>query len=232
MSGRPEQSPDPQPTSPGAPVTPLPGPAGSGEVHADAATQVGAEPSIGGRPVDRTDGAAGSGSGAGRGTSDKAGFGSRAGRAAAVAGALAVGARLARTTVRRGQQVVAERRHRAGVAVGAGSERRPLAVTVHRSVEEVGAHPALDGIRALDGVEVLTTAAPGDRGTEVRVRPVEGARWSDVEPGEVRAMLREAKSRLEAGTVAEAARAGGVRQTAANAQLIDLTERAREEGRL
>ncbi|WP_336922261.1 hypothetical protein [Aquipuribacter sp. SD81] len=211
--------PQPHPTSPGPPVTPLPGPAGGGTVHADRATQVGAEPSLGSGAADGAEG----------GSRD---LRSQAGRAALLAGAVAVGTRLARTAVRRGQHVVAERRHRAGTKVGAGSEHRPLAVTVHASPDAVAAHSALDGLRALAGLEVRTSAAPGDRGTEVRVVPGDGARWSDTDIGEVRAMLREAKSRIETGTVVEAARPGGVRETALNAQLIDLTERAREEGRL
>lgn len=129
-------------------------------------------------------------------------------------------------------RAVAARRRATGRRVGAGSSRLPLAVTVRRPQDEVDRHVAVDALRAGTDLEVLLRPAPGDRGTEVRLRPREGLTWDDLDAGRAREALRDAKSLMECGDVVEPTSPGNARTTPLNAVLADTTDHAREEGRL
>lgn len=133
---------------------------------------------------------------------------------------------LAATAVRAGRQRLL------GTQVGSGGPRVPLAVTVHRSSEQLQDHAALAALRDDDDLDLELTPAPGDRGTEVRVRPAEGRTWDDLDPAATRLRLREAKSLVEAGQVVEATDPGNSRGTVLNAPLRDVADHAREGGRL
>ncbi|MDO0929326.1 hypothetical protein QQY24_29410 [Streptomyces sp. TG1A-8] len=112
-----------------------------------------------------------------------------------------------------GAGVVAVRRARAGRAAGGRPDNRWLTVTINRSPTDVqpdGAlPPPLD--RFTGEVDVRVRPAPGDRGTELAVRPKEPpsraatavpARLAGRDPRqEIRLALREAKALLEAGEV-------------------------------
>lgn len=73
---------------------------------------------------------------------------------------------------------------------------RWLVVTVNRAPAEVQASLPEDLTRWKDEVELRITPASGDKGTELRAKPVGGTSAHDV-----RLALRRAKSVLEAGEV-------------------------------
>ncbi|MFI2508747.1 hypothetical protein [Streptomyces sp. NPDC018972] len=94
-----------------------------------------------------------------------------------------------------------------------GAGDRWLTVTVNRPTEDVRQDGKLpDALQRLaDGIDVRIRPAPGDRGTELAVRPKEPtparstsapARLAGQDPRqEIRLALREAKAVLEAGEV-------------------------------
>ncbi|CAL9337936.1 hypothetical protein SUDANB6_00210 [Streptomyces sp. enrichment culture] len=110
--------------------------------------------------------------------------------------------------------VAAAWRSRSGPRPGGRPDNRWLTVTVNRPVTEVGPEekppPPLD--RFGDSVDVRIRPAPGDRGTELAVRPAGPAtggtpssvpaRLAGKDPRqELRLALREAKALLETGEV-------------------------------
>jgi hypothetical protein len=76
------------------------------------------------------------------------------------------------------------------------SAERWLVVTVYRSPEEVQSSLPDDLARWRDQVEIRIRPATGDKGTELRARPV-----GEVSSHDLRLALRKAKAILEAGEV-------------------------------
>lgn len=112
-----------------------------------------------------------------------------------------------------GAGVAVARKARRGAAAGRRPQERWLTVTINRPAGEVGTDerppPPLD--RFGDSIDVRVRPAPGDRGTELAVRPARPApaassslpaRLAGEDPRqELRLALREAKALLEAGEV-------------------------------
>jgi hypothetical protein len=101
------------------------------------------------------------------------------------------------------------------------------AITVFRPLHEItGSLPAPLADLG-DAVEVEMRTAPGERGTEIFARAVDGRTG----PGAIRAALRESRSLLETG---EVLRPGGptTAPTPLNRPLRAATRHAREEGLL
>ena len=98
---------------------------------------------------------------------------------------LAAGAATAAVVVGRRRRAAADR-----------PDERWLVVTVNRAPQEVQNALPQDLTRWRDEVELRITPASGDKGTELRARPVGGTSAHDV-----RLALRRAKSVLEAGEV-------------------------------
>jgi hypothetical protein len=111
------------------------------------------------------------------------------------------------------------------------ARRRPISfgrwhvVTVFRPLDEVAV--SLPDRLAAPGVEVELRPAPGDRGTEIHARAVDGA----VSDADLRRDLRESRSLLEVG---EVLRPGGptTEPTVLNRALRAATRHGREEGLL
>jgi hypothetical protein len=100
-------------------------------------------------------------------------------------------------------------------------------LTVNRPLDEVSGNLP-EPLAAVDGaVEIRLRAAPGDRGTEIAVRPVDRT----VSAGDIRRILRESRSLLEVG---EVLRPGGptTEPTLKNRVLRTATRHGREGGLL
>ena len=104
---------------------------------------------------------------------------------------------------------------------------RTHAVTVFRPVDYVTANLP-EQIRALSGdADVRIEAAPGDRGTWILVRSIDGR----ADDGDIRRALREGRSMLEVGEVLQPGVAT-TKPTPLNKPLRAVTERGREGGLL
>jgi hypothetical protein len=113
---------------------------------------------------------------------------------------------------------------RADARSGSGT---PHVITVFRPVEEVAARlPAQLADRG-GALDVRLRAAPGDRGTEISVRPVNDT----VSDADIRRALRVSRSLLEAGDVLNPGVATTT-PTMLNRWLRTLTRHGREEGLL
>ena len=131
----------------------------------------------------------------------------------------------------------------AGVAAGTVVRRRRSrdesdlhqwrVVSVNRAPEQVDGAP--EPLAALgDAVEVQTSPAPGDKGTELRARWRPGADVpSDADPLQVlRSALRQSKQLLEVGWVLEPDRNTTTQETVLNAPLRRAVKASRGEGLL
>jgi hypothetical protein len=107
------------------------------------------------------------------------------------------------------------------------SSGTPHAITVYRPVDEVAAQLPAQLTDRGGALDVRLRAAPGDRGTEISVRPVNGA----VSDAEIRRALRVSRSLLEAGDVLRPGVATTT-PTMLNRWLRTLTRHGREEGLL
>jgi hypothetical protein len=134
--------------------------------------------------------------------------------AAVVAAATAAGAVAAHSVMGARQN----RSRRAGVQ---------HAITVFRPLDEIQGNLPGPLAELGDAVEVRMRPAPGDRGTEIFVRSVDGR----TDPGTIRRALRTSRSVLEVGDVLEP---GGptTKPTLLNRPLRAVTARGREEGLL
>jgi hypothetical protein len=111
------------------------------------------------------------------------------------------------------------------------------AVTIARPVDEVSG--ACDGPGPLDDLradlELVVGAAPGDKGTELRVRPRQGGPLDDADGRRrLRAALREVKQLVEVGEVlrVEPQPAGHRKRTPAGKVLEGAVRRGGSEGLL
>lgn len=111
---------------------------------------------------------------------------------------------------------------------------RWLVVTIYRQPEDVQAE--VDGSGPLSGlrgeIEATVRPAPGDKGTELAVRPLAPGGGSVDLRRALRAALRETKSILECGEVVEPSRPGSSHPGPAGHLLRAVTARAWGEGRL
>ena len=105
--------------------------------------------------------------------------------------------------------------------------QRTHAVTVFRPVEYVSANMPEQLTALSDQADVRLEAAPGERGTRILVRPIDG-RTSD---GDIRRALRESRSLLEVGEVLRPGVAT-TEPTPLNKPLRKVTEHGREGGLL
>ncbi|WP_197030143.1 hypothetical protein [Cellulomonas sp. URHE0023] len=132
----------------------------------------------------------------------------------------------------------------AGVAAGTVARRRRSTrdgsglhgwrvVTVNRSPEQVDRTPEPLAVLG-SAVEVHTSAAPGDKGTELRARWRPGAEVpDDGDPLQVlRSALRQSKQLLEVGWVLEPDHNVTTQETPLNAPLRRAVKAARGEGLL
>jgi hypothetical protein len=109
-------------------------------------------------------------------------------------------------------------------------DRPPLAASVFLPIDRLRAVPLPEPLAALgDAVEVSRTPAPGDRGTEVRVRVVDRRR---VPRERARLALRQAKELLETGEVQPPDEPVTRRRTLASVPLEAAVRRAGRAGRL
>jgi hypothetical protein len=173
------------------------------------------------------------------------GWMARAGAVAAVAaGGVAVGRVIADRAAHRpgvvGRITGLGRLAGRGSGIGSGGGEHPewLVATVYRAPTEVTPDGRLpEPLRFLgDAVEVRITPAPGDRGTELAVRPRPGAatdRFDGRDPiRATRLALRQTKMLLETGEILGPSRPPTSRRTLLNRPLEYATRHAREEGRL
>jgi hypothetical protein len=111
---------------------------------------------------------------------------------------------------------------------------RWLVVTIYRQAEDV--RTQVDGSGPLSRmrgeIELTVRPAPGDKGTELAVRPTAPDGGSVDLRRALRAALRETKSILECGEVVEPSRPGSSHPGAAGQVLRAVTARAWGEGRL
>jgi hypothetical protein len=111
---------------------------------------------------------------------------------------------------------------------------RWLVVTIYRQPDDV--RTQVDGSGPLSRmrgeIELTVRPAPGDRGTELAVRPTATDEGSADLRRAVRAALRETKSILECGEVVEPSRPGSSHPGPAGQVLRAVTARAWGEGRL
>lgn len=107
-------------------------------------------------------------------------------------------------------------------------------VTIYRQPEEV--QTQVDGSGPLSRmrgeIELTVRPAPGDKGTQLAVRPKAPDRDSVGMRRALRAALRETKSILECGAVVEPSRPGSSHPGPAGQVLRAVTKRAWGEGRL
>lgn len=114
-------------------------------------------------------------------------------------------------------------RHRSGPSL-------PLAATVHLPLEQLRADDLPAPLAALGrGVTITCTAAPGDRGTEIRVQPGSGRRAARAR---ARLALRQAKELLETGELHPPDEPVTRRRTLVSAPLETAIRRAGRAGRL
>ena len=134
--------------------------------------------------------------------------------ASAAAGAVTTG-RLLAARDQRQRQAVAGRRH---------------VLTVFRPMDEITTDGRLPEplARLGDTVAVDLRPAPGDRGTEISVRPL----TADVDVRAVRRALRESRSLLEVGYVLHPDAPSTTEPTLLNKPLRAATAHGREEGLL
>lgn len=119
-----------------------------------------------------------------------------------------------------------------------GSADRWLVVTVDRSMAEVVPGGQLPSLLAefADSIEVDPRPAPGNRGTELAVRPtgrpVPGVTGADDEtPEQLRRTLRKVKQLIEVGEVLIAEpRPHGRRPSTPGGKLVDAAERKADRG--
>jgi hypothetical protein len=144
-------------------------------------------------------------------------------RAAVVAGVTAGGVAVRRMLANRGVLPMSADRH--------GSEGEWLVLTVNRPPWEVtpDGRPPEPLARLGEAVEVRVRPAPGDRGSELAIRPTGTDR--DARRA-ARLALRESKQLLETGEVLKASGPPTTRSTLLNRPLAYATRHAREEGRL
>lgn len=121
-------------------------------------------------------------------------------------------------------------------AVGGASQSDPdadpwHAVTVNRAPGDLPADVLPVPLAAFgDTIEVVMRPAPGDRGTEIHARPLNGA---DAEAHRrLRRALRESRSLLELGEVIEPNANVTTEPTALNRPIRAATARGKEEGLL
>jgi hypothetical protein len=111
---------------------------------------------------------------------------------------------------------------------------RWLAVTIYRQIDDV--QTQVDGSGPLSRmrgeIELTVRPAPGDKGTELAVRPTAPDGGSADLRRSLRAALRETKSILECGEVVEPSRPGSSHPGPAGQVLRAVTRRAWGEGRL
>ncbi len=111
---------------------------------------------------------------------------------------------------------------------------RWLAVTIYRQIDDV--QTQVDGSGPLSRmrgeIELTVRPAPGDKGTELAVRPTAPDGGSVDLRRSLRAALRETKSILECGEVVEPSRPGSSHPGPAGQVLRAVTRRAWGEGRL
>ncbi len=107
-------------------------------------------------------------------------------------------------------------------------------VTVLREQSDVGAGGRWPApLDELDGLEIETTPAPGDKGTELRARYATAPKGDAADATRrLRTALREAKQLLEVGEVLLPDAPSTTRPTATNAALRWATANGRGEGRL
>lgn len=112
----------------------------------------------------------------------------------------------------------------------AASEGRQHVLTVFRPMAEITAAGGLPEplARLGDTVAVDLRPAPGDRGTEIAVRPLTG----DADAGAIRRALRESRSLLEVGYVLHPDAPPTTEPTPLNKPLRAATEHGREGGLL
>ncbi len=126
-----------------------------------------------------------------------------------------------------GGTVLAVRRHRDGRTPMARGEH---VLTVYKPLTEVRETQLPGSLREVaDRVEIALAAAPGDRGTEIRVRVPDD---SPVTDGEVRRALRETRSLLETGDVLLPSGPATTTPTPWNRPLRAATAHGREGGLL
>lgn len=135
----------------------------------------------------------------------------------------------------------AVRQYRSTSPPGDDPGSRSLVVTVNRPVDEVAPGGVLpERLRDLDGeADVEVRPAPGDKGTELVLRPRQPeqagplARLAGRDPRQHwRAVLRETKSVLECGEVVQADEPGSTERTVPGALLDRVTSISGGEGRL
>ena len=147
---------------------------------------------------------------------------------AAAAAAVATGGMAA------GQMILVRRLRGPGAA---GRRGRPawLVATVDRAEHEVAPDGRLPEplARLGDAIEVQVRPAPGDRGTELWVRPRAGADSAGADAwARTRLALRQAKTIAETGEVLQPDRPGTARSTLLNRPIEYAVRQAREVGRL
>lgn len=121
--------------------------------------------------------------------------------------------------------VVSKRRARAQDHSG-----RPHVITVFRPYDELKAEQVPGSLAELrEQIEVTLRPAPGDRGTEISVRPKDGSSIAD---GDIRRALRETRSLLEAGDVLLPSGPATTKTTLFNRPLQSATRHGREGGLL
>ena len=132
--------------------------------------------------------------------------------------------------------VVARRRSTDAAGSPDSNESRWRVVTIARPEAEVIVDGALPAplIELADLIDVRTSAAPGDRGTELaaRIRPNSAAGDHGDRVGQLRAALRRSKQLLETGEVAtNEPQPEGHRPTTPAGLLVDaLSRRSPEKG--